>query len=79
MNYLRHLVTRKYESNDQTKERPGSIVTKTPKNEIFILIAASKESHFNAYFKYISFIKFSPTHQKLRDFFIDILRNRILT
>ena len=29
-------------------------------------IATSKELHFNADFKYISFIKFSLTHQKLR-------------
>ena len=29
-------------------------------------IATSKESHFNADFKYISFIKFSYTHQKLQ-------------
>jgi len=39
-----------------SKERPGSIVTKTLKNG----------SHFNADFKYISFIKFSLTHQELR-------------
>ena len=49
-----------------SKERPGSIVTKTLKNGILIPIAISKESHFNAGFKYISFIKFSLTHQKLR-------------
>ena len=49
-----------------SKERPGSIVTKTLKNGILIPIATSKESHFNAGFKYISFIKFSLTHQKLR-------------
>ena len=49
-----------------SKERPGSIVTKTLKNGILIPIAISKESHFNAGFKYISFIKFSPTYQKLR-------------
>jgi len=49
-----------------SKERPGSIVTKTLKNRIFISIATSKELHFNADFKYISFIKFSLTHQKLR-------------
>ena len=48
------------------KGRPGSIVTKTLKNGILIPIATSKESHFNADFKYISFIKFSLTHQKLR-------------
>ena len=49
-----------------SKERPGSIVTKTLKNGILIPIATSKESHFNAGFKYISFMKFSLTHQKLR-------------
>ena len=49
-----------------SKERPGSIVTKTLKNGILIPIPTSKESHFNADFKYISFIKFSLTHQKLR-------------
>ena len=48
-----------------SKERPGSIETKTLKNGILIPIATSKESHFNADFKYISFIKFSLTHQKL--------------
>ena len=48
-----------------SKERPGLIVTKTEKSGIFILIATSKESNFNADFKYISFIKFSLTHQKL--------------
>ena len=47
------------------KERPGSIVTETLKNRIFIPIVTSKESHFNADFKYISFIKISYTHQKL--------------
>ena len=49
-----------------SKERSGSIVTKTLKNGILIPIPTSKESHFNADFKYISFIKFSLTHQKLR-------------
>ena len=29
-------------------------------------IATSKELHFNADFKYTSFIKFSLTHQKLQ-------------
>ena len=36
-----------------SKERPDAIVTKTQKNEILIPIATSKESHFNADFKYI--------------------------
>ena len=49
-----------------SKERPSSIETKTLKNGILIPIATSKESHFNADFKYISFIKLSLTHQKLR-------------
>ena len=40
-----------------SKKRPGSKVTKTLKNGILIPIATSKESHFNADFKYI-------THQK---------------
>ena len=39
-----------------SKERPGSIVTKTLKNGILISIATSKESHFNAEFKYTSLI-----------------------
>ena len=46
-----------------SKERPGSIETKTLKNGILIPIATSKELHFNPDFKYISFIKFSLTHQ----------------
>ena len=49
-----------------SKERPGSIVTKTLKNGILIPIPKSKELHFNADFKYICFIKFSLTYQKLR-------------
>jgi len=48
------------------KERPGSIVTKTLNNGILIPIATSKEAHLNADFKYISFIKFRLTHQKIR-------------
>ena len=48
-----------------TKERPGSIVAKTLNNGILILIVTSKESYFNVDFKYINFIKFSSTHQKL--------------
>ena len=49
-----------------SKERPGSIATKTLKNGSLIPIVTSKELHFNADFKYISFIKFSLTHQNLR-------------
>ena len=48
------------------KERHGSIVTETVKNGILIPIVTSKEAHFNADFKYISFIKIIYTHQKLR-------------
>ena len=36
------------------------------KNGILIPIAKSKESHCNADFEYVSFIKFNHTHQKLR-------------
>ena len=49
-----------------SKEWPGSIVTETLKSGILISIVTSKELHFNADFKYISFIKISFTHQKLR-------------
>ena len=49
-----------------SKEQPSSIVTKTLKNRILVPIATSKELHFNADFKYTSFIKFSLTHQKLQ-------------
>ena len=58
--------TKQFVVTNCSKERPGSIETKTLKNGILIPIATSKESHFNAGFKYISFIKFSLTHQKLR-------------
>ena len=47
-----------------SKERPGSIVTKTLKNGILIPIVTSKESYDD--FKYISFIRFNITRQKLR-------------
>ena len=49
-----------------SKERPGSIVNETLKNGISMLKDISKESDFYADFKYISFIKFSLCHQKLR-------------
>ena len=42
------------------------MVTETLANGFWISIDTSKESDFNPDFKYISFIKFSPTHQKLR-------------
>ena len=48
-----------------SKERPGSIENKTLKNEILIPIDISKELDFYADFKYISFINFSLSHQKL--------------
>jgi hypothetical protein len=47
-----------------SKERPGSIETKTLKKGILIPIDTSKEYNSYADFKYISFIKFSLTHQK---------------
>jgi len=59
----------------------GSIATKTlinmiliPKDNrritfgILISIDTSKESNLYVHFKYISFIKFNPTHQELRKF-----------
>ena len=49
-----------------SKERPGSIVNETLKTGILILKDTSKESDLYADFKYISFIKFSLCHQKLR-------------
>ena len=58
-----------------SKDWPGSIVTDTLKNGILIPIVTSTESHLNADFKYISFIKFSLTHRKLRAWEI-ILENR---
>ena len=39
-----------------SKERPDSIVTETLENRISVPIVTSKELHFNADFKYISFI-----------------------
>ena len=65
-NILRCGTIKQFVVTNCSKERPGSIETKTLKNRILITIAKSKESHFNADFKYISFIKFSLTHQKLR-------------
>ena len=49
-----------------SKERPGSIVNETLKNGILMIKDTSKESDLHADFKYISFIKFSLCHQKLR-------------
>jgi hypothetical protein len=42
------------------------MVTETLENGILVQIDTSKESDFDVDFKYISFSKFSPTHQKLR-------------
>ena len=64
--YINKYSIKQFVVTNCSKERPGSIVTKTLKNGILIPIPASKELHFNADFKYISFIKFSLTHQKLR-------------
>ena len=41
------------------------MVTESLENGILTSVDTSKESNFNTNFKYISFIKFSPTHQKL--------------
>ena len=49
-----------------SKERPGSIVNETLKNGISMLKDISKESDFYTDIKYISLIKFSLCHQKLR-------------
>ena len=49
-----------------SEEQPGSIVTENLKNGRLIPIVTFKELHFYADFKYISFILFSITHQKLR-------------
>ena len=61
-----HLGTSMCYSKNCSKERPGSIVTKTLKNGILILIDTSKELDFYDDFKCISSIKFALTHQKLR-------------
>ena len=42
------------------------MVTETLENGFLIPIDTSKVSEFNAEFKYITLIKFSYTHQKLR-------------
>ena len=46
--------------------KPGSIVNETLKNGILMLEDTSKELDFHADFKYISFVKCSLCHQKLR-------------
>ena len=60
------LMIKQFVVTNCSEERPGSIVTKTLKNGILIPIVTSKKSHFNADFKYITFIKISLTYQKLR-------------
>ena len=55
-NYLAtKLCIKQFVVTNCSKERPGWIVTKTLKSGILIPIATSKESYFNADFKYISF------------------------
>ena len=49
-----------------SKERPSSIVNETLKSGILMLKDTSKESNLYADSKYISFVKFSLCHQKLR-------------
>ena len=49
-------ITKQFVVTYYSKERPGSIVTKTLKNGILLAIATSKESHFNADFKYTSLV-----------------------
>ena len=51
------IMAKVFRKTNCSKERPGSIATETLKNGILILVDISKESHFNADFKYISFIK----------------------
>ena len=49
-----------------SNERPSSIVNETLKYGILMLKDTSKESNLHDDFKYISFIKFTLCHQKLR-------------
>ena len=49
----RFILIKQFVVTNCSKERPGSIVTKTLRNWILISIATSKELHFNADFKYI--------------------------
>ena len=57
---------KKFVVKNCSKERPGSIVKESLKNIIFLLIDASKELDFYADFKYICFVKFSLTYQKIQ-------------
>ena len=61
-----YLIFKQFVVTNCRKERPGSIVNETLKNEILILKYTSKESEFHADFKCISFSKFSVCHQKLQ-------------
>ena len=65
-NMMHNLFVKQFVVTNCSKERPGSIVTKILKNGVLLAIATSKESCFNADFKYISLTKFSLTHQKLQ-------------
>ena len=64
--YSYELQIKQFMVTNCSKEQPSSIVNETLKNGILMLKYTSKESDFHADFKYISFIKFSLCHQKLR-------------
>ena len=64
--YYQHQVIKQFVVANYIEEQPGSVVNGSLKNGILILIDASKELDFYADFKYISFIKFSLTNQKIR-------------
>ena len=61
--YFEAVIIKQFVVTNCSKERPGSIVIETVKKWNLIPIVPSKESDFNAYFKYISFIKISLTHK----------------
>jgi len=63
---MQRLQIKQFVVTNCSKEQPGSIVTETLKNGIFVTIVTSKELHFHVDFKYISFTDFRLTHQKLR-------------
>ena len=65
-NYRLLNIIKQFVVRNCSKERPGSIITKTLKKGILIPIVTPKASNFNANLKYVSFIKFSLIHQKLR-------------
>ena len=60
------IIIKQFVVTNSSKERPGKILTETPKNRFLIPIVTSKKFNFYADFKYISFIKFSLTYRKLR-------------